>query len=117
MQQPPFPWLYEEVSAGLTVLALRPRSSSVDTLNSWAMRGIMVTSGQDTSFSHLLTAWGDTPSRSATCSWVMPAALRSAIMRLPKVSVLLVSVLSIIFFSFCFSFIAFTPGLCHKCDG
>ena len=56
MQQPPFPWLYEEVSAGLTVLALRPRSSSVDTLNSWAMRGIMVTSGQDTSFSHLLTA-------------------------------------------------------------
>lgn len=32
-------------------------------------------------FSHLLTAWADTPASWPSCSWVRPRALRSSAMR------------------------------------
>ena len=62
-----------------------PRSSSVVTPKSRASCGSRVISGQERSFSHLLTACGVTPSSAASSSWVIFFLRRSSAMRLPRV--------------------------------
>ena len=74
-----------EKSAASPPAAGTPSRVSTRTPSRAARAGKVEISGQDTSFSHLLTAWADMPSWAASCSWVQPFALRKAMIRLPKV--------------------------------